>query len=173
MQSFLSKLNIRLLVVHFIAFLFFTLAFQVLGHLHDYQFLFHLSEHMNRLNFLARFNADMEFVQQAGNIGLLAAYVISWFICTKHNWHWLNSVLVFLLLFLLKNFVLPKWVPYNKVVMRPGGLFNVQSLWGHIIMATLFIALGLLIFFSKKLIKYIEGVKPDDKKGPKGKKAGK
>jgi hypothetical protein len=170
MRSLFSNFNSRLLAIHFIAFWFFIYAFQTLGFLHDYKFLFMIQERVNRLNFPDRFNADMIFIQQAGNIGLLAAYVISWTISTNRNWHWINSVFIFLLAFVIKNFVLVKWSSYNNVFMSPGGVFKVYSIWGHVAIGLIAIAVGLVIFFSKALIRYIEKNSATDKKSTNNKK---
>jgi hypothetical protein len=159
------------MIIHFIAFLFFVFAFQTLAYLKDFNFIFSPSQSMSRLNIPQRFYADMEFIAQIGNLGLLAGYVISWTISSKRNWHWANSVIVFVLLFVLKNFVLTHWGYYANVVIRPGGPFNIYSMWGHIVLGIVLLGIGLALLFSKKVISYIEASKPEVKQPVKKGKA--
>jgi hypothetical protein len=162
MRGFFSNFIFRLMAIHFIAFCLFIYAFQVLAFLHDYSFLFSLTEHINRVNFPEKFNADMEFVVQAGNIGLLVAYVISWIISNKQNWHWINSVVIFLLAFLLKNFALSSAL--DKVLLSPGGPFKIYSFTGHILTGIILIAIGLVLFLSKRIIRFIDSANKANKK---------
>lgn len=155
MQSFFSKLNLRLIVIHFFAFLFFLFAFHTVAFLYDYKFLYLVSEHTNRLNFPGRFENDMTIVEQAGNLGLLTAYVISWSVSSRRDWFWLNSVIVFVLWFAIKNFGLPQFKFYEKLIMSPGGFLKVYSLWGHVAVGAVSIAIGLFIFLFNKLNQYI------------------
>ena len=157
MKRFFSNLNARLMSIHFLAFLFFFYAFQTLSFLHDYDFLYKISEHTNRLNFPDRFNADMRLIEQAGNFGLIVAYIISWAVSSKRNWFWANSALVFVLWFSLKNFVFIHWHYYNYTIISPGGPFKIYSFWGHIVLGTALLALGLVLFFSKRISNYVDG----------------
>jgi hypothetical protein len=79
-------------------------------------------------------------------------------------------VVIFLLAFVIKNFVLVKWSSYNNVFMSPGGVFKVYSIWGHVAIGLIAIAVGLAIFFSKALIRYIEKRSATDKKSTGNKK---
>jgi len=162
MRSFFSNFIFRLLIIHFIAFWLFVWAFQTFAFLHDYTFLFMTAEHITRLNFPERYKADLMIVEQAGNIGLLVAYVISWYISNKKNWHWINSLVIFLLLFLLKNFVLHNFL--NNIFLVRGGAFKIYTVWGHILLGTALIAVGLVLFLSKRIIRFIDPAYKTNKK---------
>jgi hypothetical protein len=159
------------MIIHFIAFLFFAFAFQTLAYLKDFNFIFLTFQHLALISGPQRFYADMEFVAQLGNLGLLAGYVISWTICSKSNWHWANSVIIFALLFLLKNFVFTHWGYYANVVIRPGGPFKIYSMWGHIVLGIILLGIGLALLVSKRVISYIEAAKPEVKQPIKKTKA--
>jgi hypothetical protein len=169
MRKFFSQLNGRLMVIHFIAFWFFIYAFQTLSFLHDYSFLYLGENSFNGERLPARFSGDMEFIRQAGNIGLLVAYIISWSISTKREWFWLNSVIIFVLAFVLKNFGWLGWKYLSHVFTAPGNVFKEHSVVSYWINGFVMLAIGLLIFFSKKLIRYIDAHPSNPKKTTTGK----
>jgi len=169
-RSLFSNFNVRQMVIHFIAFCLFIWAFETLAFLHDYDFLFSVAQHMNRITFRDQFNADLEFIVQAGNIGLLAGYVISWIISNKRNWHWINSVVIFVVAFLLKNFLLNSFL--DKTFLTPGGPFKIYSWTGHLLLGLGLVAAGLFIFFFKAIIRFIDaGNRAGKKDASKGKPA--
>jgi hypothetical protein len=152
------------------AFWLFFYAFQTLAFLHDYNFLYLPSERMMRLNLPARRAVDMNFIKQAGNFGLLAAYVISWFVADNKNWHWLNGVISFLITFTLCYFGWFGWSFLHTIFQAPEKLFAPTSMWGYLSAGLFMIGLGLLLLLSKRVIRYIDG--PNSKNNPadKGKK---
>lgn len=166
MRSFFSNFNARLMVIHFIAFCLFIWAFETLAFLRDYDFLFSVAQHINRITFRDKFNADLEFIVQAGNIGLLVAYVMSWFMSNKRNWHWINSVIIFVIAFLLKNFLLRTFL--DKMLLTPGGPFKIFSISGHLLLGIALVCAGSALFFLKPIINYID---PANKTGKKVKSA--
>jgi hypothetical protein len=162
-RSFFSNFNARLMIIHFIAFWLFIWAFETLAFLHDYEFLFSITQTFNRINLRSQVNADLDFIMEAGNIGLLAGYVMSWIISTKKGWHWINSIVIFVLAFLIRNF-LTRSFPDN-ILLLPGGPFRVYSIWAHIVLPIILIGVGLLLFFSKQIIRFIDPASRMDKKG--------
>ena len=163
MKSFLSNLNARLMIIHFIAFWFFAYAFFTLAFLHDYAFLHLSSEHMLLLNDRGRFIRDKEFIRQSGNFGLLAAYIISWSISSKRNWHWINSVIIFVLAFGLYNLGYLGWNLVHGFFQQPAKLFPVNSVWGYLTDGLILLAIGLILLFSKGIIRYIDHSTAKDK----------
>ncbi|MDR3693612.1 hypothetical protein [Mucilaginibacter sp.] len=159
MRSLFSNLNARLIIINLIAFWLFFYAFQTLSFLHDYNFLYLPSERMARLNLPARRANDMNFIKQAGNFGLVAAYVISWFVANKRDWHWLNGVISFVITFTLCFFGWFGWSFLHGIFQAPSKLFAPTSVWGYLISGVIMIALGLLVLLSKKVISFIEGAK--------------
>jgi len=170
MRSLFSNLNARLIIINLTAFWLFFYAFQTLAYLHDYNFLRLPSERMIRLNFPARGQSDMVFIGQAGNFGLMVAYIISWFIATKRNWHWLNGIVAFLIAFTLTNLGYFGWNFVHGIFRTPGKLFPVNSMWGYLLNGAIMIALGCLLLLSKRMIRYIEGDKSQNSAEEKGKK---
>lgn len=162
MKSILSSFNARLLLIHFVAFWFFMYGFQMISFLHDYDFLY--SQHTLLLNSPGRFDYDMVIIEQSGSFGLIAAYITSFFISSKQGWHWINSALVFIVAFLLENFVLLHWVKFHNNYLSQGGLFHVFSKWGHLALGIALLSFGVLLIISKKVIKYINGNSAKDKK---------
>jgi hypothetical protein len=131
-------------------------GFQTIAFLKDYNFLYLISERVQRLNYPGRLTSDMTFIEQSGNIGLLIAYVISWFIASKRNWNWINSVIVFAVAFLLENFVVLKSVALHKAFLNPGGLFKVYAFWAHLACGLGLLAIGCVLFFWKRIIIFID-----------------
>ncbi len=163
MKSFLSNLNARLMIIHFIAFWFFAYAFFTLAFLHDYAFLHLSSEHMLLLNDRGRFIKDKEFIRQSGNFGLLAAYIISWWISSKKNWHWVNSVIIFVIAFALYNLGYLGWNLVHSFFQEPAKLFPVNSVWGYLTDGLILLAIGLILLLSKGIIRYIDHSTAKDK----------
>ena len=170
MRSLFSNLNTRLIVINLVAFWLFFYAFQTLAFLHDYDFLYLPSQRMVRLNFPDRRAADMNFIKQAGNFGLLAAYIISWFVANKKNWHWLNGVISFVITFTLCFFGWFGWSFLHSIFQAPGKLFAPTSMWGYLTCGLIMIALGLLVLLSKRVARYIDNYNSKNKPAEKDKK---
>jgi hypothetical protein len=167
MKSFFSNFNVRLLIIHFVALWLFMYGFEVLAFSHDYKFLYYGTQRVMRLNFPGRFEADMNFIEQAGNIGLIIAYIISWSLSYKRNWHWINSTLIFVILFLLENLVVLKSPYLHSVFLGAGGIFKVYNLWAHIVLGIILLAVGVLLFFTKRIVRYISYETQKDKQKAK------
>ena len=155
MKRFFSNFNTRLLIIHFVAFWLFMYGFEVLAFSHDYKFLYYGTQRVMRLNFPGRFEGDMNFIEQLGNIGLIVAYIISWAISSKRNWLWINCTVIFVVLFLLENLVVLKSTYLHNVFLGAGGLFKVYNLWAHIVLGVVLLAIGVLLFFAKRIQRYI------------------
>jgi hypothetical protein len=126
-----------------------------------------LSKHL-RFCTIISFYILVAFIEQAGNIGLVVAYIISWSICTKRDWFWLNSVIIFVIAFILRNLGWLGWKYLNHIFYVPGKIFKEHSIWGYITDGLIMLAIGLVIFFSKKLTRYID-VHPSNSQKGKGK----
>jgi hypothetical protein len=163
-----SMLNFRQMIVHFIAFLFFIYGSQFVALTYDYGFLHNNGAFINIMNNPGRFNDDMKFIDLIGVAGLLVAYVISWAISNKRGWYWANSIIVFVIALVLKNFNLLKWDVIRAFFSAPGEDFILNSSWFFIALGTFFIAIGLLLFFIKKITAFIEKGNPQAKTTAKG-----
>jgi hypothetical protein len=111
MRTFLQKLNWRLMLIHFIAFCLFILAFREFMFLHDRKYMFDISDaiiHKKNMSDFSgiRFSKDILWIGIAGLIGLLAAFAISLTVCIRNKWFWLNALLSFLTTFFLYKFII-------------------------------------------------------------------
>ncbi len=156
MKSFLSNLNTRLIVIHFIAFWFFAYAFFTLAFLYDYDFMHSASEHMLYINDKGRQVGDKELYFQAGNFGLLAAYIISWWFSSKRNWHWINAVIIFMVSFALYNFGYWGWNVLHSIFQIPGSVFPKNSKGSYLTNGMVMLGIGLAIFFINGIKRYID-----------------
>ena len=163
MESFFSKLNVKLLVIHFIAFWLFIYAFQTLSFLYDFNFLVFLPVEA-RINDVPRVNFDMKVVTQAGLLGSIAGYVISWRISLKRNWFWLNSVLIFVLIYVLKLYDLLGWSKLQKVFLLHGQIFRLNTRTFYITNGLIMLAIGCFLLFSGRVKRFIDGKRVPEKK---------
>ena len=106
----------------------------------------------------------MAFIEQMGNIGLLVAYVISWFISVKRGWHWINGVIAFLIAFALGYYNWFGWDHLSGVFLAPGRLFGQTSLWNFLLSGSIMLAIGLLLALWKKVQLFIDKGSYIDKK---------
>jgi hypothetical protein len=169
LSNFLSKLNWRLMVVHFIACWFIYHAFWQLGYLYDYNYM---EKVMHQISFKGH---QMKINNYQGLDGyrmgmisvnallisfgsLLLSFVISLLLSLKHKWYWVNSVVVLLTtitIFGLNRFY---WDYLRPVFQAPGRLF--KSDWAFILTnGVVMLVIGLALFFWKRIIRFINGAK--------------
>lgn len=156
MGSSVSKFNVKLLVIHFVAFWLFIYGFQTLAYLYDFNFLIFLPVEA-RLNDVPRTNFDMKVVAQAGLVGAIVAYLISWRISLKRNWFWLNSTLIFVLIYVLKLYDLLGWSKLQKVFLLPGSIFRLNTRTYFVANACIMLSIGCFLLFSKHIKRFIDG----------------
>jgi hypothetical protein len=156
MESSGSKINVRLMVIHFIAFWLFVFGFQTLAYLYDFNFLIFLPVEA-RINDVPRTNLDMKIVAQAALVGAIVAYIISWRISLKRNWFWLNSVFIFVLIYVLKLYDLLGWSQLQKVFLLPGSIFRLNTRTYYVTNGVVMLAIGCFLLFSGKVKKFIDG----------------
>ena len=156
MGSSVSKFNVKLLVIHFVSFWLFIYGFQTLSYLYDFNFLIFLPVEA-RLNDVPRTNFDMKVVAQAGLVGAIVAYLISWRISLKRNWFWLNSTLIFVLIYVLKLYDLLGWSRLQKVFLLPGSIFRLNTRTYFVANAGIMLAIGCFLLFSKHIKRFIDG----------------
>lgn len=162
MKNFLARINWRQIAVHTIAIWFVIYAFQTLF------YLFHLkiidafnSSGGNTKEVLEKHGvttADLSLFlvwkNFSGPIGLLFAFFLSLFISIRRKWFWVNSILSFVLAILL--FRANLWDYTRHLFYYPGRLFS-NSIIKILTNGTLLLAIGLLLFFSKPITRFISG----------------
>jgi hypothetical protein len=175
LSNFISKLNWRLMVVHFVACWFMYHALWQLGFLYDYKFLeilakhnvSELIKHNNTKEIAAVFrdyrdqdigrkiSMDLFYAECTGLAGIVVAFIVSLLLSRKPGWFWVNSLIVFLVTFgafCLDTFY---WFHFRFILMFDG-LF--KSLWAYnLISGLLLLTVGICLFFSKRIIKFING----------------
>lgn len=169
MRSFVSKLNIRQLIIHFIACWLFLYAIHTLATLYDYLFLYATTPPaMGPMLIKQKYDTDMLIITEAGYVGLIVAYIISWRISVKHQWFWINSVIVFLVIFVLAFFDRLGWGQLRNICMAPGLIFGKNTKLYLITDVAIMLAVGSFLFFNKWIISFIDkGVRGDKKVGAK------
>jgi len=172
MSSFISKLNPRLLIIHFIASWLFLYGFHTIATLYDYSFLYTKQPpFMTQVLIQRKLESDMLIINEAGIIGLVLAYIISWRLSVKQNWFWLNSVLIFLIAFSLTAFDLLGWKQLRPICMFPGRVFEINSQPYLIMNVAIMLAVGCFLFFNKRVIGFINGGSKADKNPAANKQA--
>jgi hypothetical protein len=164
LSNFLSKLNWRLMLVHFIAYWFIYHGTRQLAYLYDYDFLEKLANnYYNLKNHYRGFDGnrlsmDLLYVGYASFVGLLAAILISLIVSIKHKWSWLNSVIVLLMAFTVCLFNRFYWHHIRIIFQAPGSIF--KSDWAFILTnGLMMLAVGLCLFFWKGITRFIDGAK--------------
>jgi hypothetical protein len=168
LSNFISKLNWRLMIVHILACWFFFHALWQLGLLYDYSYLEEIRRHINEHNY-KDFNSykwldghRITMIQINAILialgGLLAGFVLSLLLSFKHKWFWVNSVIVLLVTFGLFSIDRFYFNYLRPTFQAPGKLFKAD--WACILANGLtMLAIGLLLFFLKRVIKFIDGKK--------------
>jgi hypothetical protein len=163
MSSFFSKFNIRLILIHLAAFWCFFFAAETFGFLHDHLFLDSQYVQLRKAQFPERFQVDMTIIEQAGNVGILIAYVLAWFIATAKRWHWINDVIAFAIGILLGNKGWFGWAHLYKIFWAPGKIFVDNGFLSYLTDGLVMLAIGLAILYSKSLIRFIDNGQSKDK----------
>ena len=164
MKNFLSKINYRLLFIHFIAYWFFVYGFDTLGSIYDYKFLYY--SHLMLVSDIAkeRFNSDILIINLFGTAGLIVAYIISWQLSVRRNWYWANSVIIFLLVFFLKSHDYLGWASLKTIFLALGNLISDNALMSIFINAAVMLTIGFFLLLKKQILEFIDrSVKPVDK----------
>jgi len=157
MSKFFSVFNVRLIIIHLVAFWFFYYGIETLAFLHDRYLGEPSLAGIIRAGQKARYDNDKTFIEQFGNIGLLLAYVISWFVCAKKGWHWINGVIAFLMAFALGYFNWFGWDHLSGIFLAPGRLlFPRSSIWNFILSGVIMVGLGSALFFWRKVLDFID-----------------
>jgi hypothetical protein len=103
----------------------------------------------------SRFVADMNWFETSGYVGLLVAFIISLSISVKSKWFWLNSLIVFLLSYVLTRFDLNGWHYLKFLFLAPGQYFDSYSTWNSLANGLPMLTIGVLLFFLKLTNRFI------------------
>jgi hypothetical protein len=162
LNSFISKLNWRQILVHSVASCFFIQGFRILSFLHNPEFfdLIGSPSDQDRIDFFedpagTGYKVTYYILWTYGSriIGLLVAFIVS--IAIKRNWFWVNSLIPIIILYLLMRMNLHEWIfvkPFSQYLNLRLHNVIIEILLNGLILLTI----GLSLFTLKSLNKFIE-----------------
>lgn len=166
-KKFISKINWRQVIVHFIAFWFFSHAFLTFSRLHNIK-LTEIARNSNGMISNATFIENkitgddlVEFLwlkDLSPLVGLMASFIWALLISKKRHWFWVNSFLAFIAFCFLLSYDLLGWNFLGPLFWKPGKIFD------NIVLEFLFngfilLAAGLLFFYFRPVTDFIESEK--------------
>lgn len=161
---FISRINWRQILVHFVAFWFFIYAFQTLSYLYDTKLVDTIrysnsQDSIKTLTDNGTTTSNLVFLQLyvniSGLIGLLIAFMISLAISIKKHWLWINPLIAFALMYTLYRFDLLGWTYLKQTFWFLGQRFR-NSTAEFLLNGTILLTIGLLIFLLKHPNRFIE-----------------
>lgn len=167
LQNFIARINWRQILIHFVAFWFFIHAFQTLSYLYDTKLVdaVRQSKGQDTIQTLGNYGttaSDLTYfllwTSVSGFIGLLFAFIVSLTISIKRHWFWINSLIAFVLTYILYRFDLLGWTYLKHIFGYIGQQFNnskIEFLFNGIILFTI----GFLIFLLRRINQFIENEK--------------
>lgn len=168
LQKYLSWVNWRQLLVHFIAGVFFVHAFTAFSYLTDTRFIVaYRSSYEAAMNTLAANGVTVFditnysiWIAVSGFIGSLAAFVISLIVSIKKGWFWLNPVIV-----LIATYIINRFTSLGKQLLIPFD-WLISSTTGNPILqvatkGALLLSIGIFIFFYPRFTRFIEKGLPE------------
>jgi hypothetical protein len=164
LQKFISRLNWRQIVIHFIASFFFIYAFMTLAYLYDSKLLdrIRLSNQVDKIQGIETVKySTVDFINflriplYSAIVGLWIAFIISLVISIRRKWFWFNSLITFLLTYFLYRFDLIGWRYLKNIFLALGQLFN-DTFIELLLNGTLMLTIGLFLFFLRPILRFID-----------------
>ncbi len=168
LQTFIAKLNWRLVLIHFIATWLIVHSFPLLAKLYDIELYENLwiiiGDDKEKIKGL--FNNDVYLrsfqyfylTEATWIIGLLTSLIISLVIAKKKKWFWVNSLIVFVLMFILMRWNISGWQYLKIIFLTPGEIFKNNFLM-LLTNGLILLGLGLFVFYNKRFRSFIDGGK--------------
>ena len=100
------------------------------------------------------FAAFLLFTNFSALAGLLVAFIISLIISSRQHWYWMNSLLAFIVTYILFRFDLLGWEYLRKIFWYPGQLFK-NTASEFLINGIILLSIGLLVFFLPRSKRFI------------------
>ena len=164
-QMIISKLNWRQIIIHLAAAWFFMHAFLTLAYLKDIEVvdIIRREGSENALNNSAEYGVTITRILNmavwgglGSTVGLFVAFIVSVIISIRKHWHWINSVVVLVVAYLLSWFGLTGWVYLKEVLLTPGTIFR-DTIWEFLTNGLLLLAIGIFLFSWRKVNDFIGG----------------
>ena len=171
LRNFIQRLNWRQILVHFVATWFFIYAFQFLAYLSNTTMFdglqkFSSSDQEELNNFLKDkdFTAGQMityfyYASAVWLLGLIIAFIFSLLISKKRKWFWINSLIVFLLVFFLKEYDLLGWSFLKSIFLTPGKIFKNSPYYVTLYLLTdglILLGLGIFTFLNRRINEFID-----------------
>jgi len=167
LQNFIAKINWRQIFIHFVAFWFFIHAFQTLSYLYDTKMVDTVSQSngqdtIKNLDDNGTTASDLTYfvlwTSVSGFIGLLFAFIVSLTISIKRHWFWINSLIAFILTYILYRFDLLGWTYLKQFFWYVGQQFT-NSTIEFLVNGIILLTIGFLIFLLRRPNQFIENKK--------------
>ncbi len=162
LQKYISLINWRQIIIHFLASCFFMYAFKTFAYLNYTIFIDDIRSSKQGLRGIDIRNYSPGVVSYfliiplySAIIGLIIAFLISLSLSIKKRWFWLNSLIMFLLTFFLYRFDLLGWKYFSIVFLSFGQLFD-NTFLEFLINGSIMLTIGILFFFLKISIDFID-----------------
>jgi hypothetical protein len=167
LHTFIQKLNWRQILIHFVATWFFIYSFQQLAYLTNttefegVQILVNsgdkkASKFLESKNIsVGQFISYTFYVYKAWFVGLLVAFFISLIIANRRKWYWVNSIIMLLIVFTLKQFNFLGWTYLKVIFLKPGLLFNSTALY-LLTNGIILLLLGIFVFCFRPFNNFID-----------------
>lgn len=163
----IQKLRWQQILVHFTALIFIVHAFHMFSYLSGIKIIDSYFGNRNSClkNLINSGLVSVEYLTDFSiweslsiSIGYLFAFIVSLGISIRKKWFWLNSLVVLLLAFFLFRYFDLGWPVLQTVVLyfrsKTDKSIFLFSSFGSVLMA-----IGLVIFFAKPMIRFIENNK--------------
>jgi hypothetical protein len=166
-QTFISRLNWRQVLLHFVAFWFFIHAFQILSYLYDTKLLDTVRQSNGQVTTKILVDSGTNatgityfllWTSVSRLIGLLVAFIISLIISFKRHWFWINALIAFILTYILYRFDLLGWIYLKPFFLYLGQKFS-NSTVEFLVNGIILLTIGLLIFFLQRSNPFIKNKK--------------
>ena len=161
--NFISRLNWRQILIHFVAFCFFIYAFQTLVFLYDTKIVDIIRQKGDQDIDTALTNNGTDasdlvwftfLLSTSGLIGLLVAFIISLIVSLKRKWFWLNPLICLFITYFLYRFNFLGWTYLKKIFWMPGKIFHSTTL-EFLISGLILLAIGIFCLFLPKVHRFI------------------
>jgi len=147
----IRRLNLKLIVLFFVALWLFGKAGEIMGYLRDPTLAEQIRQAKGDTSTLVGEGLTIVRITDlvlasgfAGLIGLLVGLIISLLICRRRKWHWINPILALTVVYVTGWLQIDDTSYILRLLRMPGE--TVYGIWYYLVNGLVSISLGLLIF---------------------------
>lgn len=156
--TFIAKLNWRQIVIHAVDIYLLMYAFTTLTCLKSAALideLYSSEKILPKKNFSTHdWKVFITWSYYGAAIGAFVGFIIGVFISIKHKWFWVNTLIAYVVIYALYRFNLTGWA-YLRIIFLPLSYLFSSTTVKLLVNGSLLLAVGLLCFFSKYSITFI------------------